>query len=102
MNKNTFCPLCPDFVVELRSPSDTLQTLQRKMREYWDNGERLGWLIDPQTCTVEMYRQGQGEKTLENPATVSGKDVLPGMCTRYDEGVGVSDYGRALRTSFMS
>jgi Uma2 family endonuclease len=77
--RRRFLPLCPDFVVELRSPSDTLQILQEKMREYRDNGARLGWLIDPQTSTVEIYRQGQDGETLDNPATVSGEDVLPGF-----------------------
>ncbi|MCC3484637.1 Uma2 family endonuclease [Microcoleus sp. PH2017_14_LAR_D_A] len=52
-----FVPLCPDFVVELRSASDSLSTLQAKMREYMDNGARLGWLIDPQNQRVEIYRQ---------------------------------------------
>ncbi|MCC3496578.1 MAG: Uma2 family endonuclease [Microcoleus sp. PH2017_15_JOR_U_A] len=66
-----FVPLCPDFVVELRSASDSLSTLQAKMREYMDNGARLGWLIDPQNQRVEIYRQ-QAE-------VESGEDVLPGF-----------------------
>ncbi|MCC3597206.1 Uma2 family endonuclease [Microcoleus sp. PH2017_26_ELK_O_A] len=59
-----FVPLCPDFVVELRSASDSLSTLQAKMREYMDNGARLGWLIDPQNQRVEIYRQ-QAEVEVE-------------------------------------
>lgn len=74
-----FVPLCPDCVVELRSPSDSLSTLQTKMREYIDNGARLGWLIDPQNRQVEIYRQQAEVEILINPAELSGEDVLPGF-----------------------
>lgn len=74
-----FVPLCPDFVVELRSPSDSLSMLQDKMQEYRENGARLGWLIDPQNQRVEVYRQGRGVEFLEQPQTLSGEDVLPGF-----------------------
>ncbi|MEG4811726.1 Uma2 family endonuclease [Microcoleus sp. F8-D3] len=74
-----FVPLCPDFVVELRSASDSLSTLQTKMREYTDNGARLGWLIDPQNLQVEIYRQQTEVEILINPAELSGEDVLPGF-----------------------
>jgi Uma2 family endonuclease len=74
-----FVPLCPDFVVELRSPSDPLPKLQAKMAEYMANGARLGWLIDPQRKMVEIYRPNQLVETLQNPATISGEDVLPGF-----------------------
>jgi Uma2 family endonuclease len=74
-----FVPLCPDFVVELRSASDSLSTLQAKMREYIDNGARLGWLIDPQNQRVEIYRQQAEVEILINPAELSGEDVLPGF-----------------------
>ncbi len=73
-----FSPLAPDFVVELRSSSDSLKKLQKKMAEYIENGVRLGWLIDPKNKIVEIYRQGKVE-ILESPATVSGEDVLPGF-----------------------
>ena len=69
----------PDFVMELRSPSDTLPTVQAKMVEYLDNGVRLGWLIDPDTKRVFVYRPGQPVETLEEPDTVSGDPVLPGF-----------------------
>ena len=72
-----FVPLCPDFVIELRSPSDDLKTLQQKMQEYMDNGTRLGWLINPQDRQVEIYRQGQEKEVLNNPKSLSGEDVLP-------------------------
>lgn len=74
-----FVPLCPDFVVELRSPSDSLQELQDKMQEYMDNVAKLGWLIDRKNKRVEIYRLGQDVEILENPATLSGEDVLPGF-----------------------
>ena len=74
-----FVPLCPDFVVELRSESDNLSKLQAKMREYIDNGARLGWLINPQNVRVEIYRPGQEVEVLENPRELSGEDILPGF-----------------------
>jgi Uma2 family endonuclease len=77
--KGTFANICPDFVVELRSESDTLKLLQAKMQEYMENGARLGWLIDPQTRTVEVYRVGLDVEVLSNPAELSGEGVLPGF-----------------------
>ncbi len=77
--KGTFASICPDFVVELRSSSDTLKSLQEKMREYMDNGARLGWLIDPKHCQVEIYRPGEEIEVLGNPAEISGEEVLPGF-----------------------
>ncbi|MCM0589132.1 MAG: Uma2 family endonuclease [Gloeotrichia echinulata IR180] len=77
--KAGFAPICPDFVVELRSPSDNIETLRTKMREYMENGAILGWLIDPKNQKVEMYRLGQNVEILDNPANLSGEDVLPGF-----------------------
>jgi Uma2 family endonuclease len=74
-----FPPLCPDFVVELRSPSDAISQLRDKMQEYLTNGCRLGWLIDPQTQQVEIYRPNQAVEILQSPTTLSGEDVLPGF-----------------------
>ncbi|MDY7014730.1 MAG: Uma2 family endonuclease [Cyanobacteriota bacterium] len=74
-----FAPLCPDFVVELRSESDSLTQLRSKMQEYMDNGARLGWLLDPQNRQVEIYRRGVAVEVLENPTTLSGEEVLPGF-----------------------
>lgn len=71
--------LCPDFVVELRSPSDRLADLQEKMQEYLDNGARLGWLIDPLEKRVYVYRPGQRVEMLDDPPAVSGDPVLPGF-----------------------
>ena len=74
-----FAPICPDFVVELRSPSDSMETLRAKMREYMENGASLGWLIDRKSRKVEIYSQGREVEVLENPTTVLGEDVLPGF-----------------------
>ena len=75
--KGTFPQICPDFVVELRSRSDTLSDLQNKMQEYLDNGARLGWLLDPKHRRVEIYRPSQPVEVLDNPTQLSGEDVLP-------------------------
>ena len=75
--QETFVPLSPDFVVELRSPSDDLKTLQEKMQEYIDNGTRLAWLINRQNRQVEVYRQGKVKEVLINPDSLSGEDILP-------------------------
>ena len=74
-----FLPLCPDFALELRSPSDRLATVQAKMVEYMENGAQLGWLIDPSDRTVHIYRPGKPVERLRAPASVSGEDVLPGF-----------------------
>ena len=74
-----FAPLCPDFVVELLSPSDSLTETQKKMKEYRDNGARLGWLINRKSRQVEIYRQGQDVEVIESPTTLSGETVLPGF-----------------------
>ncbi len=72
-----FCPLCPDFVIELCSPSDSLKTLREKMTEYIDNGTQLGWLIDPKSKQVEIYRPESSPKVLNAPQMLSGNPVLP-------------------------
>ncbi len=74
--KRKFLPLCPDFVIELRSPSDSLATLQAKMREYMENGARLGWLLDPESRLVHVYRPGESPQVLEGPDKLSGDPVL--------------------------
>ena len=74
--REKFLPLCPDFVVELRSASDSLKDSQKKMREYIENGARLGWLIDPKNKLVHIYRVSDKVEVLENPLTISGEDVL--------------------------
>jgi Uma2 family endonuclease len=77
--KQKFPPICPDFVIELLSPSDSLKTTQEKMQEYIDNGVRLGILINRKSRQVEIYRPGKEVEVLDFPATVSGEDVLKGF-----------------------
>lgn len=74
-----FAPVCPDFVVEIRSPSDKLQPLKDKLQEYIDNGCQLGWLIDRKNRRVYVYRPQTEVECLEAPITVSGEPVLPGF-----------------------
>ncbi len=74
-----FIPLCPDFVVELRSRTDSLPVLQSKMQEYIDNGAVLGWLIDCKRRRVYIYRPQCEVERLDNPETISGNPVLPGF-----------------------
>ena len=83
--REKFAPLCPDFVIELRSPSDTLRELQEKMQEYRDNGTQLGWLIDPFERTVHVYRPGFEPKILKEPSSVSGDPVLQGFVLKLPE-----------------
>jgi Uma2 family endonuclease len=72
-------PLCPDFVVELKSPSDDIEDIHAKMKEYLENGLRLGWLLDPETQRVEVYRGDLTVEILEHPSNLSGDDVLSGF-----------------------
>jgi Uma2 family endonuclease len=74
-----FAPICPDFVVELRSASDKLEPLKTKMQEYIDNGALLGWLIDRKNQQIYIYRPGVAVECLDHPATVSADSVLPGF-----------------------
>ena len=74
--KKKFPPLCPDFVVELRSPSDALKNLQNKMLEYAENGASVGWLIDPLERKIYVYRPDAEVEILNNPKTVSGEPLL--------------------------
>ena len=75
----SFMPLCPDFVLELRSRTDRLPELQAKMAEYIANGARLGWLIDPLKKQVFVYRPDAPVEHLQNPTTLSGEPVLAGF-----------------------
>jgi Uma2 family endonuclease len=74
-----FSRICPDFVIELRSRTDSLSQLQEKMQEYLKSGLRLGWLINPQDQQVEIYRQNQPREMVPLPTTLSGENVLPGF-----------------------
>jgi len=72
-----FAPICPDFIIELRSPSDNLQPLKDKLQEYIDNGVSIGWLIDRKNRKVYIYRPNSEVECLDNPATLSGESILP-------------------------
>jgi Uma2 family endonuclease len=74
-----FLPLCPDFIIELLSPTDSWKQTAKKMEEYRDNGCRLGWLIDPKSKKVAIYRLDRPVEILTAPDTLSGEDVLIGM-----------------------
>jgi len=77
--RKKFLPLCPDFAIELLSPTDSWIKGLAKMQEYQDNGCRLGWLIDPESKRVAIYRLGQPVEILEAPESLSGEDVLVGF-----------------------
>jgi Uma2 family endonuclease len=77
--KEKFIPLCPDFAIEILSPSDSLTKTQQKMQEYMSNGCRLGWLINRKKQEVEIYRPQQEVEILTSPSNISGEDVLPGL-----------------------
>jgi Uma2 family endonuclease len=79
-----FPPLCPDFVIELRSRTDRLKPLQQKMQEYLESGLRLGWLINPQDKQVEIYRPDQPVEILTLPVQLMGGDVLPGFTLKIE------------------
>lgn len=77
--RKKFAPICPEFVVELRSENDSLSTLKEKMQEYIDNGTQLAWLIDRKQRKVFIYRPNCGVAELDNPQTLTGEDILPGF-----------------------
>ena len=77
--KESFAPICPDFVLELRSKTDSLEKLPSKMRKYIENGASLGWLIDQKNQRVEIYRPGKDVEILEHPTSLSGENILPGF-----------------------
>jgi len=84
-DQEKFAPICPDFVIELRSRTDSLEQLQAKMQEYLDAGLQLGWLIDPQNQQVQIYRQNQPIETVQLPSLLSGETILPGFTLELDK-----------------
>ena len=78
-DKERFLPLCPDFVIELLSPSDSRAAAERKMEEYRANGARLGWLIDPARRQVAVYRADGSLEQRSEPDVLTGETVLPGF-----------------------
>lgn len=83
--RSGFARICPDFVIELRSPTDSLSKLQSKMEEYIENGAQLGWLIDPMKRNIHVYRQGAEPDVLNDTAEISGEPVLQGFVLRLAE-----------------
>ena len=83
--KETFTEICPDFVLELRSPSDRLADLHQKMEEYISNGSKLGWLLDPIDNRASIYRPSQTPEHIEDPGVLSGDPVLPGFKFEFKE-----------------
>ncbi len=77
--KRGFAPIAPDFILELMSPTDDLLTVRQKMAEYMTCDIKLGWLINPDTRQVEIYRQGQDKEILNNPSSLSGENVMPNL-----------------------
>lgn len=82
--RQKFPPIAPDFVIELRSRTDDLATLQEKMQEYINSGVRLGWLLNPQDQQAEIYRPGQAKEVRSLPTQLSGEDVLPRFLLHVD------------------
>lgn len=80
--RRKFPPIAPDFVIELRSATDSLEMLHAKMGEYMDAGVQLGWLINPQQQQVEIYRPGQEVEVRNMPTDLSGEEILPGFTLR--------------------
>jgi len=83
--KERFTKICPDFVLELRSPSDRLRDLEKKMEEYTANGARLGWLLDPIDNLAIVYQPGHPPQRIDSPTTLSGDPVLPGFTFDFKE-----------------
>lgn len=77
--RRRFAPINPDFALELMSPTDDLDELQNKMKEYLNCGVKLGWLINPDAKQVEIYRQGKEKEVLHDPKTLSGEAIMPGL-----------------------
>jgi Uma2 family endonuclease len=85
VQRKKFLPLAPDFVIELRSETDTLPPLRAKMEEYQSNGVRLGLLIDPKNKQVEIYRLEQESEMIESPTSIDCSDVMPGFILNMSE-----------------
>lgn len=84
-DREKFPPICPDFVVELTSPTDTLRAAKAKMREYMACGARLGWLIDPPSRQVIVYRPGEEPQVIADAESITGEPVLPGFVLNLSE-----------------
>ena len=83
--KRKFAPIDPNFVIELMSPTDNLEELQKKMQEYMSCGVKLGWLINPDERQVEIYRYGQSKQILDNPSLLEEESILPELVVDLSE-----------------
>ncbi|MEL6439981.1 MAG: Uma2 family endonuclease [Cyanobacteria bacterium J06621_8] len=83
--RKKYAPIDPDFVLELMSPTDSLDEVQNKMTEYMECGVRLGWLINPDDKQVEIYRQGKNTDILDNPQTLLGEDIMSNLIVNLSE-----------------
>ncbi|VEP15808.1 conserved hypothetical protein [Hyella patelloides LEGE 07179] len=83
--RRKYLPVDPDFVIELMSPSDSIDEAQNKMKEYMNCGVRLGWLINPDDKQVDIYRQGKQKEVLNNSLTLSGESIMPGLVVDLSE-----------------
>lgn len=88
--RRKYLPLAPDFVLELMSPTDSLNEIQNKMKEYMNCGVKLGWLINPDDQQVEIYRHRKDPEILDNPQSLSGEDVMPNLVVDLSEILGCS------------
>ncbi len=77
--QESFAPICPEFVIEVRSRRDSLRELQTKMRMWTANGAELAWLIDPQRKVIEVYRPGEEPEVHEQPTSVQGSGPVAGF-----------------------
>lgn len=77
--KEKFAHICPDFIIELMSPSDNLKNTQEKMQEYRENGAKLAWLINRKNRQVEIYQENKEVEILDNPNKLSGENILIGF-----------------------
>ncbi|HHP7231552.1 MAG TPA: Uma2 family endonuclease [Xenococcaceae cyanobacterium] len=83
--RRKYLPINPDFVIELMSPTDSLSNTQDKMKEYMNCGVKLGWLINPDERQIEIYRQGEDKEVVNNPPTLSGEAIMPGLIVNLSE-----------------
>ncbi len=80
--QKSYPPLCPDFLIEVRSQSDSRRSVEEKMQLWMENGAKLAWLIDPIACSVTIYREGSAEHTLVRPESVQGDPLIEGFLLR--------------------
>lgn len=78
-DKDRFSPICPDFIIELRSQSDSLSELEAKMEQWIANGAKIAWLVDPERQVVAIYCSDDEPEVLHHPTSVQGNGVVAGF-----------------------